>query len=252
MQEYINENLRIAFALNKMAGLEPSRYFENLLNESMRSNLSLRDLEAKILSYYDNKIGISKREKEFDLVSIRMAELLMDSKFEFSENTLKEYNNYLFQGIYENAGKYRKYNVIKKEPILNGNSVQYGNYRTIQKDLKDKIEKQKEINYEYMKLEDLIYNISRFTSEIWQIHPFYDGNTRTTVLFLQKYLRSKKINVNNDSFKKEASYFRNALVRANYIDIANNIYKERGYLYMFFENLIGNKNNELKIDKLVV
>lgn len=59
-------------------------------------------------------------------------------------------------------------------------------------------------------------------------------------------------NVNNDMFKEYSLYFRNALVRSNYGNIPKGIYPIFDYLIMFFENLLQNKNNELKNNKLYV
>ena len=53
---------------------------------------------------------------------------------------------------------------------------------------------------------------------IWQIHPFGEGNTRTTAVFLIKYLRSFGYTISNELFASHSWYFRNALVRANYFN----------------------------------
>ena len=45
---------------------------------------------------------------------------------------------------------------------------------------------------------------------------FTEGNTRTTAVFLIKYLRTFGFNVNDEVFTDNSWYFRNALVRANY------------------------------------
>ena len=47
------------------------------------------------------------------------------------------------------------------------------------------------------------------------IHPFCEGNTRSTAVFAIKYLRNFGFDINNEAFAKNSWYFRNALVRAN-------------------------------------
>ena len=84
-----------------------------------------------------------------------------------------------------------------------------------------------------------------FVSRFWQIHIFGEGNTRTTAVFIEKYLINMGFNVNNDMFKNNSLYFRNALVRCNYGNIPKGIYPTFDYLVMFFENLLQGKNNEL-------
>ena len=72
------------------------------------------------------------------------------------------------------------------------------------------------------------------------------GNTRTTAVFTIKYLRSMGFKVGNDIFAKNSWYFRNALVRANYKNVAKGIQQEPEYLEKFFRNLLMGERNELK------
>lgn len=92
----------------------------------------------------------------------------------------------------------------------------------------------------------MIKHIAKFTSSIWQVHSFGEGNTRTTAVFIEKYLHNMGFDVNNDMFKEHSLYFRNALVRSNYGNIPKGIYPTFDYLITFFENLLQGKNNELK------
>lgn len=50
----------------------------------------------------------------------------------------------------------------------------------------------------------------------------------------------------NDIFAENAWYFRNALVRANYNDLKNNIHETTVYLEKFIRNLLLGETNELK------
>ena len=105
---------------------------------------------------------------------------------------------------------------------------------------------------EKLNKDELISHIIKFTSSIWQIHPFGEGNTRTTAVFIEKYLNSIGFNINNDMFKNNSLYFRNALVRSNYGNIPKGIYPTFQYLAMFFENLLQGKEHELKNRELYV
>ncbi len=87
---------------------------------------------------------------------------------------------------------------------------------------------------------------AEFVSNLWQIHAFGEGNTRTTAVFLIKYLRSLGFDVTNDLFAKNSWYFRNALVRANYNDYTKNIQETTEYLELFLRNLLLGETNELK------
>ena len=89
-------------------------------------------------------------------------------------------------------------------------------------------------------------NIAKFTSGLWQIHAFGEGNTRTTAIFIIKYLRTFGFDVTNDIFAENAWYFRNALVRANYNNLKLGIHATQEYLDRFFENLLLGENNILR------
>ena len=94
--------------------------------------------------------------------------------------------------------------------------------------------------------EDKVRHICQFVSGLWQIHPFREGNTRTTAVFTIQYLRSLGYVATNDMFKEHSWYFRNALVRANYKNARLGINYDSCFLERFFRNLLLNENNELK------
>ena len=122
----------------------------------------------------------------------------------------------------------------------------------IEKTLKYDFSEEKEQNYVDFDQKQLIDRICEFTSRIWQIHPFQEGNTRTVAVFIQKYLISMGFNVNNELFKSKSKYFRNALVRANYSNYSKGIKADKKYLVMFFENLLLGKNNKLDNNELKI
>lgn len=250
-QEYWNTGI----GLNKVDNLEPSKYLLDLSKKNINGELKYYEVENLLKSYYETQnstdINIQK-EKECDLVSLRIAQLLEDKSFGFSPIILKNIHRYLFKDIYDFAGNYREYNISKKEPILNGETVKYVNYQDIESYFEYDFKEEKNFDYSKLNNDELITHIAKFTSSIWQVHPFGEGNTRTTAVFIEKYLNNMGFNVNNDMFKEYSLYFRNALVRSNYGNIPKGIYPIFDYLIMFFENLLQNKNNELKNSELYV
>ncbi len=114
------------------------------------------------------------------------------------------------------------------------------------------IQEEKDFDYSKVNNDELILHIAKFTSSIWQVHPFGEGNTRTTAVFIEKYLNTMGFNINNDMFKNYSSFFRSALVRSNYVNIPKGIYPTFDYLVMFFENLLQNKNNKLENKDLYI
>ena len=78
---------------------------------------------------------------------------------------------------------------LSKENI-NGNLKYYEVKNLLKKYYKEqnsnniKIQEEKDFDYSKLNTDELIKHISKFTSSIWQVHPFGEGNTRTTVVFI--------------------------------------------------------------------
>lgn len=128
----------------------------------------------------------------------------------------------------------------------------YGDCKTLKESLEYDISLEEEKNYKEMNIVEVINNITKFSSNIWRVHPFREGNTRTIALFIEKYLINLGYNVDNTLFKNKSIYFRNALVRSNYFNNYLNIKEDNSYLIKFYENLLLGKNNNLNSQDLIV
>ena len=253
-QKYIKQlKWDMAIGLQEVDNLKPSKYLEKLLEKNVEGNLTIKEVEKELKNYYTEKGNeINHNELECDFVSTRIVELLDDNKFELSVNYLKYIHKYLFQDVYEFAGEFRKIDFSKNEKILNNDSVAYGDCNTLNQSLEYDISKELEKNYKEMNIVEVINNIAKFSSSIWQVHPFREGNTRTTAVFIEKYLVSLGYNVDNTLFKDKSVYYRNALVRSNYFNNYLNIEEDSSYLVKFYENLLLGKNNNLHSSDLIV
>lgn len=251
------ENWEVGIGLNEVDGLTPSSYLIQLTKESIEGKKTFDEVEKDLKNYYNkqDKNSINYSEMECDLVSTRIAKLLEDRAFVFSPIQLKSIHRKLFSELLlderdNSIGEYRKYNISKKESILNGDTVIYGEYTTIDEFLKYDFENESSKNYSQMSLDKQIKSLARFTSAIWQIHPFIEGNTRTVAVFIQKYLLSMGFLVNNDLFRENSVYFRNSLVASNYSNIPKKISPDFTYLEEFFLKLLYSKEIELKEIKI--
>ena len=245
----------MAIGLQEVDNLKPSKYLEKLLQENVTGEKTIYEVEKELKEYYtenENNNDVNHNELECDLVSTRIVELLQEDNFELSIDYLKYVHKYLFQDVYEFAGEFRKVDFSKHERILNNDSVAYGDHKLLEQSLDYDITLEKNKNYIEMNIVDVINNITDFSSRIWQIHPFREGNTRTTALFIEKYLVSLGYNVDNTLFKDKSVYFRNALVRSNYFNNYLNIKEDNSFLIKFYENLLLGKNNNLHSRDLIV
>ena len=234
-----------AIGLQKVDDLTPSEYLYEIAERNINDELSFEEAQNFLNSYYLEKPKDYERTEEADKVSIRIAELISYNSFVFSLIEYINIHKQLFEGIYDHAGQIRTYNISKKEWVLNGNSVAYGNSYNLVDLLEYDFKKEKEFKYSNLTKEEFIKHIAEFISNLWQIHAFSEGNTRTTAVFLIKYLNTKGFEINNDLFAKHSWYFRNALVRANYSNFMLGIDESTKYLEMFLENLLFNTEHIL-------
>ena len=245
----------MAIGLQEVDNLKPSKYLEKLAEENVEGNLTIKEVENELKDYYsemNKSTKLNKNELECDFVSTRIVEILDDNSFELSVKYLKYIHKFIFQDIYEFAGEFRKIDISKSEKILNNDSVSYGDSNSLEDSLEYDISKELKKNYKEMKIVEVIKSISEFSSNIWQVHPFREGNTRTTAVFIIKYLRSLGYDVDNTLFKDKSIYFRNAMVRSNYFNNYLNIKEDNTYLIKFYENLLLGKNNNLRSTDLIV
>lgn len=242
--------IKTGMGLQDVDGLKNSSYFINESERYIRGEISLDELESIITSYYKNKPNEEERNEEADVIAVRIAKLISDDSFTFTVGQLVSIHKLLFGGIFDHAGKLRTYNFIKKEWVLDGASVWYGDYRELETALQYDFNVEKKFSYAGLSMDDIIEHLSIFIANLWQIHAFEEGNTRTTAVFVIKYLRSLGFDVTNDAFAKYAWYFRNSLVRANYKHIRKGIYEDRSFLIKFLRNLLLNENIPLNNKEL--
>ena len=244
-----------AIGLQDVDGLKPSEYLIETAKKNIDGDITLEEANDLIHSYYKSKtarLDVENRTEEADKVSARIAQILSEDAFVFSPNQLIAIHRRLFDGIYKFAGVIRDYNISKREWVLQGKSVVYAGSDTIKDTLNYDFDLEKSFDYSALSIDESIKHITGFIANMWQIHPFGEGNTRTTAVFAIKYLRSLGFNVTNTLFADNSWYFRNALVRANYADIQKGIYEDKSYLEMFFRNLILGENNEMKNRYLLI
>lgn len=238
--------IETGIGLQDVDGLKNSPYFLAQADKYIKGEISLDQLDKLVNAYYENKQGQDDRTIEADIVSNRIAQIISDDSFVFTVGQLVSIHKRLFEDLFSHAGRLRDYNFIKREWVLDGRSVMYGDFHELQSTLEYDFEIERRFKYNGLSMDEIIDHLATFISNLWQIHPFKEGNTRTTAVFFIKYLRSLGFDVTNDVFAKNAWYFRNALVRANFRYIQKGIEEDKTFIVMFLRNLLLGENNELK------
>ncbi|WP_346670722.1 Fic family protein [Faecalicoccus acidiformans] len=236
-----------AIGLQAVDGLKTSDYLIRTAVRNIEGEISFEETNSLLKTYYEeNPIqDESDRTEEADKVSARIAALLSEQAFSFTPHEYLSIHKKLFEGIYPHAGCIRDYNITKKEWVLNGGTVIYGNADELRATLDYDFSEERKFSYKNLTMNEIIQHLAVFVSRLWQIHVFGEGNTRTTAVFFIKYLRTLGFDVTNDTFAKNAWYFRNALVRANFNDLKNDVHETTEFLEIFLRNLLLNEKNPL-------
>ena len=229
----------VAFGLQDVDGLKPSKYVRELADKHIKGEKTYAQVAEETARYYENHSNAD--EKEADTVAEAIYEILADEAFRFDIPTFKSYHRRLFAKLNHeiyHPGEFRTVNLTKREPVLDGESVQYQDYGMIEESLKYDFEEEAGFDYLAVDFEEKVARLATFCSRIWQVHPFYEGNTRTTAVFIEKYLMSMGYEVDNEVFDKHSREFRDALVLANYSNIPKGIKADNFKLQGFFREIL--------------
>ena len=246
---------KTAIGLQQVDGLKPSSYLLETARKNIEGDITIDEVRQLLDSYYKSKTiktAEEHNEEEADKVSANIKKILSSRTLAFNTNGFISIHRRIFDGVFSHAGEIRNYNISKKEWVLRGNSVDYLNWEDLRRALDFDIQQERDFDYKGLTEEQKIKHICHFVSGLWQIHPFCEGNTRTTAVFTIQYLRSIGYNVDNEIFALHSWYFRNALVRANYKNSKLGINYDSSFLEKFFQNLLLGTNYELKNRYLVI
>ena len=238
-----------AIGLQAVDGLKTSDYLKDTACRHIEGDITIDEARELIKSYYLSK---SKREleedemREADTVAANITKILSTRTLDFSTNGYVSLHRRIFDGVFKFAGRIRDYDITKREWVLDGDTVNYLNWEDLRRAIDYDIEQERNFSYAGLSSDEIIKHITRFVSNIWQIHAFGEGNTRTTAVFTIQYLRSIGFDVSNNLFANHSWYFRNALVRANYKNVQKGIDYTPVYLERFFRNLLLGEGWELR------
>lgn len=155
-------------------------------------------------------------EAEAGYVAFRLKEIVMNPLLgRYDYRHLLQMHKYIFQDMYEWAGQQRKQNIYKEEPVLGGLSVAYSDVSDIAKDAEHALKEMRNKSWENMNLHEASLQFSDSLAKIWRVHPFREGNTRTTITFCCQYADEIGLKPDRELFENNAQYVRTALVAYN-------------------------------------
>lgn len=188
-----------------------------------------------------NKLGITNAEKlkktESDIVTLKIAEVYAGSsekvpKYNPSSDYLLALHKYLFKDLYGFAGEYRTIHIEKAERALAFLSVEYSEPEEISDKVENVFKTIRETDFYSLDNEEKIDYVTNILVDLWKTHPFREGNTRTSLVFLKCFLKSYNIEFDAELFKMHGTYqyTRDALVAASFE--AEDLNVKRDYRYI--------------------
>lgn len=185
------------------------------------------------------------KNMEADYSSLRLSEIVVDdleSKYDFS--ALCDMHHYIFQDIYEWAGKPRVINIEKAEIVLGEISIEYSDCLEIMKDAEHVLEELNTYDWQSVSFENVVRTFSDYMAKLWKVHPYREGNTRTIVTFCCMLIEAQGIYIESNLFKDNASYMRSALVAANAVFHDLGDLRKPEYLYRIVQDAL-ERGNEM-------
>ena len=172
-----------AIGLQKVDGLTPSQFLFDTAKDHIEGRITQNQARRRIHDYYSAQGEMTGRDpdkEEADKVSERIVAVLNDGGFAFTPEYFISIHAKLFKGVLSSAGKLRTVNIRKHEWVLKDDSVTYGDATTIKQSLIRDFIDEREFDYGGKSPKKIIPHFARFIAQIWQVHPFGEGNTRTT------------------------------------------------------------------------
>lgn len=171
-------------------------------------------------SVLKNKLDIKDKNQLEDFESfitytkfLNVDEVMQNREFNF--DYIKDIHKHIFGDIYDWAGETRKINIEKSEKVLNGMSVEYCDYTQVEKEANKAIEELKNIEWKELDLDERSELFSKKISNLWKVHAFREGNTRTIMTFSVQFAEKQGFHMDSEIFKVYSEYVRDSLVLAS-------------------------------------
>ncbi len=245
------------FGIQSVVNLKPSEDFCDIVKRHIEGKCDISQIHLDTREYYQQahrRSNSSKLERceEADKVSVRIMELLEEKHCDLSIEDFSKTHRHMFHGIYHDSGKLRDHPSSKKEWVLSNSSVLYPKSEIISPYLDQLFSIEREINYGNLSRAHRLHSYCVFISKLFMINAFHYANTRASFVYAMQYMLSRGYQFANDTFYREAWYFRNAIIRACYTNMHQGIYPTTEYMEMFMGNLFHDEDNELRNHRMVI
>ena len=155
-------------------------------------------------------------DAEADYVVYRLKDLALNPLVgDYHTEHLLRMHEYIFGDLFEWAGVPRTIAIYKEEDVLGGQSVEYSDPFDIVNDLHHVLSDMRAKEWSNMSRRQKASEFCNSLARLWKIHPFREGNTRTTITFCCQFSDEKGFPLDRKLFEENSIYVRTALVAYN-------------------------------------
>ncbi len=233
--------LNTANYLTFLNHVEHSDLYNQLSDKYIKNEIEFSEIEYTIKNYYHSLHDINsniKKQRECDLICFRIAYLLENKSFVLNPIVFKNIHKFIYKDIFEFCGNYREYNISQKESLSNHYPINFIDSKDISKSLIYIFNRELSYDYSSSNQDDMVKNFAQFFSDIWEIHPFLEGNTCSSTVFIIKYLTYLGFNLNFSAFEDNGTLCKNGLIKSIYNNFPMDIYANFDLLISFFNILL--------------
>jgi len=169
-----------------------------------------------------NKLGI----KDEDILNLAEVEFSCNAINDLLTNPIPgeydfvhlcHFHAHIFGDVYGWAGQPRTVPIEKAEAVLGHMTIEYAPPQEIESAATEVLQRLNETDWKRLSLDEQATALSSGLADLWKVHPFREGNTRTTITFICQFAESKGIPLDRVLFEQNAAYVRSALVAASAI-----------------------------------
>lgn len=189
----------------------------------------------KDYSVLKNKLDIHNQklldDAEADYVVCRLRDLVLNPiRGGYDTDHLMQMHKFIFQDLFDWAGKPRIISIFKEERVLGGMSIEYSDPFDIANDAAYVLSEMRAKNWKGMEHMQLSKEFCDSLAKLWKIHPFREGNTRTAITFCCQYADEMGFPINRILLGRNSEYVRTALAAYNAYFADGSDFSQKEYL----------------------
>ena len=178
-------------------------------------------------------------DAEANYVALRLRQVALSPlKGDYHTQHFLDMHKFIFQDLYEWAGIPRTILIYKQEGILAGQSIEYSDPFDLVHDISSVLYSMRKKDWIKMNPDIRAKEFCDSLSKLWKIHPFREGNTRTTITFCCQFADEKGFPINRKLLEENAAYVRTALVAYNAYFADGSDFSKHEYLEKIITNAL--------------